>query len=148
MIGPSRRGFVVTTRNPIAGTTRSALLLIGGLLIGALFAAPPLSSALRDATGVATFREPFTSLAFADPDQAARGFAANTPVDVIVTNETGAPVSLLLLARGEGRWRAEQRLDLAAGEQVILSFLPPAKVGSISIEIEGRGVMIRAAVRR
>ena len=138
----------MTTRRPISGTARSALLLIGGLLIGALFAAPPLSSALRDATGAEAFREPFTSLAFADPDQAARGFAANTPVDVIVTNETGAPVSLLLLARGEGRWRAEQRLDLAAGEQAKLSFRPPARAGSISIEIEGRDVFIRAVVLR
>lgn len=138
----------MTTRRPISGNARSALLLIGGLLIGALFAAPPLSSALRDATGAEAFREPFTSLAFADPDQAARGFAANTPVDVIVTNETGAPVSLLLLARGEGRWRAEQRLDLAAGEQATLSFRPPARAGSISIEIEGRDVFIRAVVLR
>lgn len=138
----------MTTRRPISGTTQSALLLIGGLLIGALFAVPPLSSALRDAAGVEAFREPFTSLAFADPDQAARGFSADTPVDVIVTNETGAPVSLLLLARGEGRWRAEQRLDLAAGEQATLSFRPPARAGSISIEIEGRDVFIRAAVLR
>lgn len=135
------------TRRSIAGTTRTVLLLIGGLLVGALFAAPPLGSALRSAAGVETVREPFTSLAFADPDQAARGFAANTPVDVVVTNETGAPVSLLLVSTGGGAWRAEQRLELAAGEETSTSFLPPKGVGSISIEIEGRGVLIRAAVR-
>ena len=72
----------MTTRNPIAGTTRSALLLISGLLIGALFAAPPLVAALRDATGVATFREPFTSLAF---------LAAATKQLMVMTNVVVVP---------------------------------------------------------
>ena len=137
----------MNTRRPIAGTTRTALLLIGGLLVGAVLVSPLLSSVFRSAAGVEAFREPFTSLAFADPDQATRGFVTNAPVEVITTNETGAPASLLLVATGEGGWRAEQRLDLPAGAQMSASFLPPPGVGSISIEIEGRNVLIRAAVR-
>jgi hypothetical protein len=112
----------------------------------AIAIAPGLTSTLRSAVAVETFREPFTSLAFADPDRAARGFVANEPVVVVVTNETGATASLVLIASGEDNWRAEQPLELAAGAEANISFLPPPGIGSISVAIEGRDVLIRAAV--
>jgi hypothetical protein len=129
------------------GSSSGALLLTALLLAAAVVAAPPLLVAARSAAGLDGVREPYTHLAFTDPAAATAGFPAGAAVSVEVGNETGAPAILRLVASDGAAWQAVLDVDLPDGALRAVDFTPPAGARRITVEIEGRGVLISAAVR-
>ena len=138
----------MTAGKRLPGATAGALALAALLALGALVVAPPLLDLTRSAAGLDGVREPYTHLSFADPTAAARGFPRGKSIEVLVGNETGAKALLLLVAHDEAaNWRATLEVELADGEVRTVSFSPPPRVRQISVAIDGRDVLIRAAVR-
>ncbi len=129
------------------GSTSGALLLTTLLLAAAVVIAPSLLAAVRSAAGLDGVREPYTYLAFIDPATAAAGFPAGATVSVEVGNETGAPAVLRLVASDGADWRKTIDVELLDGAVGTADFVPPAGARRITVEIEGRGVLISAAVR-
>lgn len=140
---PLRQTSPVTAGNRASERT---LLLAAALLAIAVVMAPGVAGGVRSALGVDVFREPFTSLSFADPEQAAVGFRTGDPITVTVDNETGGAALLTIRATDGSTYREEVAIQLSDGESRDLIFTVPTASRSVRVEIVGRDVVISAEV--